>query len=230
MNKRTPLIATATLAAALAYGPAHADLQSRLGGQAVYDTDLNVTWLANANLGGAMSWSTSQSWVAGLNSAVYLGYADWRLPTTLQPDATCDTQSPTRSAGYHCTGSEMGHLFYTELGGVAAQSINGTHNANFGLFQNFQDYSYWSGTEYAEDANLAWNFLFAGGTQHASYLAGYKLDTMYALAVRPGDVAAVPEAGTWAMLLAGLVLVGAAARRRCGRERSSSSRRARWSL
>ena len=30
--------------------PAHAALQSRLNGQAVYDTDLNITWLTNANL------------------------------------------------------------------------------------------------------------------------------------------------------------------------------------
>ena len=214
----------ATLSAALAAGTAHAELQARLGGQAVYDTGMNITWLANANLGGQMNWDAAQGWIAGLNAANHLGFHDWRLPATLQPDASCDTQSATRSAGYHCTGSEMGHLFYVELGGLPAQSINATHNASFGLFQNFQDYSYWSGTEYAQDANLAWNFLFNGGTQHASYLSGFKGDGMYALAVRPGDVTAVPEAATWVMLLAGLGLIVVTTSRRRGRGSSSRSR------
>ena len=58
----------------------------------------------------------------------------------------------------------------------------------------------------------AWAFGFSDGYQPA----GYKGSGFYALAVSPGDVAAVPEADTWAMLLAGLGLVGVATRRRRG--------------
>lgn len=44
------LIASATLAIDLLFNTtAHAALESRLGGQAHYETDLNTTWLANAN-------------------------------------------------------------------------------------------------------------------------------------------------------------------------------------
>ena len=210
---RTLLGASALGIGLLSASGGQAALQSRLGGLAVYDTDLHITWLANANANGARDWATANTWAAGLTVA---GFSGWRLPISLQVDAACDAQGVNYSAGHNCTGSEMGHLFYKELGGVADQALGATHNVNYGLFQNFQDYAYWSATQNANDVNLAWNFLFNGGTQHASYLAGYKLDTSYALAVRPGDVAAVPEAQTWAMLLAGLSLVGAATGRLSG--------------
>lgn len=210
MNTTPTLLGAAALSIGLlSASGAQAALQSRLGGLAVYDTDLNITWLANANVNSARDWAAANTWAAGLTVG---GLSGWRLPISLQVDAACDAQGVNYSAGHNCTGSEMGHLFYNELGGVADQSINATHNVNYGLFQNFQDYYYWSATQNANDVNLAWNFIFLGGTQHASYLAGYKLDTMYALAVHPGDVAAVPEPQTWAMLLAGLALVGAATR------------------
>lgn len=217
---------TQTLLAAVILGTAlltatgaQAALQSRLGGLAVYDTDLNITWLANANANGtigtpgagAMNWAAANSWAAGLTVA---GFSGWRLPTTLQVDATCSAQGANYSAGLNCTGSEMGHLFYTELGGAANLAIDGTHNASFSLFQNFQDYNYWSATGNANDVNLAWNFTFLGGTQSASYPAGYKPTTFFALAVRPGDVAAVPEPEAWVLMLSGLALVSAVAKRR----------------
>ena len=202
---------------------ANAALTSTLGGQGVYDNDLNLTWLANANLAvtnafgvsginpaGYMNWNTAQSWIGAMNTANYLGYNDWRLPTTLQPDAACGSQSGGISYGYNCTGSEMGHLFYNELGGVAGSSILATHNANLALFQNVQSRDYWSGTEYAPNTYVAWYFSTYNGYQNA----GYKTSNMFALAVRPGQVAAVPEPETYAMLLVGLGLLGFMARRR----------------
>jgi hypothetical protein len=81
----------------------HAALLGRLpstpGGsdyQAYYDTALNITWLANANLAksnpfgvsgidpntGYMTWNTTQQWIAAMNAADYLGQTDWQLPTT----------------------------------------------------------------------------------------------------------------------------------------------------
>src|SRR3989344_6138087 len=120
---------------------AQASLVDR-GGGLIYDTDLNVTWLSNANVNGLMTWGNAMTWASNLSyydSVRNVTYTDWRLPTS----DTC--------GGYNCTGSEMGHLFYTELGGVAGQSIATTHNANYNLFQNVQSDVYWSGTEYAPD-------------------------------------------------------------------------------
>ncbi len=193
----------------LAAGSANAALLSRLDGQAYYDTDLDITWLADANLAktnqfgiavgnganqirtsGQMTWDTAQAWIAAMNAAGYLGYSDWRLPITPQPDATCTSQSGSISYGYNCTGSEMGHLFYGELGGVASQSIAMTHNANYNLFSNVQSNAYWSGTVYAPNPGSAWYFYFVNGYQSD----GNKSNAFYAWAVRPGDVVPVPAA------------------------------------
>lgn len=85
--------------------PAYAELLGRLpatpGGsdyQAYYDTELDITWLADASLAqsntfgvspindnntlnpGAMWISTAASYVAAANAAEYLGFSTWRLP------------------------------------------------------------------------------------------------------------------------------------------------------
>jgi hypothetical protein len=206
---------------------ANAALVTALGGQVVNDTDLNITWLANANLAatntfgvsgissfGTMDWYTAQTWIGAMNTANYLGYNDWRLPTTLNPDASCGYQTSGVSWGYNCTGSEMGHLFYNELGGVASSSITTTHNANYNLFSNLQAGLYWSGTVAIPDDQRGHGaFLFSTyfGYQDSASKYGYSL---YALAVRPGQVSAVPEAQTYALMLAGLGLIGWRARRR----------------
>jgi Protein of unknown function (DUF1566)/PEP-CTERM motif len=213
-----------TLWLGLAAGAANADLIAADGGLTVYDAEANLSWLANANLAasntfgvsgigasGYMNWNTAQSWIAAMDAANYLGYNDWRLPTTLQPDVSCGSQLGGVSLGLNCTGSEMGHLFYNELGGVASQSILTTHNANFGLFQNVQSDFYWSGTDYAPNPGAAWEFAISIGDQEASY-KGYD---SFALAVRSGQVvSAVPEPETYAMLLVGLGLLGFTAWRR----------------
>jgi len=137
----------------------NANLVSRLGGQAVYDTDFDITWIADANLAasntfgtaginvsGAMNWTKVNTWIGNLNAANYLGFNDWSLPVTPQPDATCSSQTggvPPQDVGSGCTGSDMGHLFNVE--GVSA--------ATPGLFSNVQSVVYWSGTEFAPDPN-----------------------------------------------------------------------------
>ncbi|WP_310446319.1 PEP-CTERM sorting domain-containing protein [Thiobacillus sp.] len=225
MNYRTVLITTGLIAASLVSGAAQAALQGRnmdanaLTFEAYYDTDLNITWLANANLNGLMDWAAANTWAANLsfyNPLTNQTYADWRLPTTLQPDASCGTQSGGDSYGYNCTGSEMGHLFYSELGGTAGQSILTSADPDVAKFTNLQANFYWSATEYAPGIGLAWGFYFDGGYQDVGDTSYNWFSDFHALAVSPGDVAAVPEADTWAMLLAGLTLVGAATRRRRG--------------
>ena len=67
------------------------DLNGDTVTDAFYDTDLNITWLRDANLNGSMNWATAVSWADNLS---FGGYTDWRLPNT--------TGSCT---GYDCTSS-----------------------------------------------------------------------------------------------------------------------------
>jgi hypothetical protein len=183
---------------------ANAALVSVLSGAGIYDEDIGVTWLTDANLAssntfevsginldGSMSWTTAQSWIDAMNTANYLGYHDWRLPTTLQPDATCEYQFPT-SYGLDCTGSELGHLFYSELGGVRNTSIADTHNINYNLFSNIQANYYWSGTEYVSGSS-AWDFGFGYGGQYVNDLSS----NYFVLALRSSDVVVPVPAAFW---------------------------------
>ena len=118
-NTLARIVATAVGAGALLIaGAAQAALQDRdLEGDSVvdafYDTDLDITWLCNADVNGTMDWDTAVAWADRFSFA---GYDDWRLPTTLQPDPSCSRQSGGVSDGRNCTGSEMGHLWHVELG------------------------------------------------------------------------------------------------------------------
>lgn len=207
----------------------YAALEDRLGGQAVYNTDLNITWLANANLAatdtfgvtginsdGSMFWGTANNWISAMNRAHYLGYSDWRLPFTLQPDPTCDTQYPQYniSMGYSCKGSELGQLFNVEFAGMGANSPNAAPFKN--IQTGFPKSFYWTGTDYpgdpSEDAEV---FDFSSGWEGAGpkYYANNGIET-FAWAVRTGDVSAVPEPATVGLLAAGLGMLGTARRRR----------------
>lgn len=190
----------------------NAALYTRLEGMAVYDSDFNITWTANANINGVMTWDEARTWASNL---VIGGVSGWRLPATLQPDTSCSEQwfsaawigIGEQGAGYNCTGSEMGHLFYNELGGVAGTGIDLVHNAKYSLFSNFTGGSYWSGTTYAPDGSSAWNFIFGQGKQQSSFKGG----ALYAMAVRDGDVASVPIPAAFWLFGSGLLgLIGLA--------------------
>jgi hypothetical protein len=148
-----------------------ADLFDR-GGGLIYDNDLNITWLQDANYAmtsgydadGRMSWDAAMTWAQNL---VYQGYNDWRLPFS---DTSC--------SGNNCIKSEMGHLYYVE--GITSSSP--------APFINVQSYTYWSGTEY--DSGNAWRFSFSSGDQ--AFLG--KNYNRYAWAVHDGDsTPIVPE-------------------------------------
>lgn len=148
-------------AAVLLAGAAQAALQNRdLNGDTVtdafYDTDLNITWLRDANMNGAMNWATAVAWADGFS---FGGYSDWRLPAS----DTCD--------GLNCTGSEMGHLWYVELGNPAGGPM--TNAADFqNLLIGNQAQWYWSGTEYTPVPGNAWFFDTSMGDQAASVRFG----------------------------------------------------------
>lgn len=196
MKRRNTMLAL--LAGLSLTGAAQATLIDR-GSGLIYDTDLNVTWLADANYAltsghdadGQMTWSQATSWAGNLN---YGGYSDWRLPTT-----------PTSCVNYNCTDSEMGHLFYSELGGTAGSPILDSSDPDLGLFTNIQTAWYWSGTEYAPNPSEAFAFNLWGGWQEFPSKEGTH-SSLNAWAVRTGDVSAVPEPTT--LMLFGLGMAG----------------------
>ena len=202
----------------------------------LYDTDLNITWLRNANAAagssfdngfdttdGYMTWANANNWANTLKVGSYSG---WRLPTMVDTGAPgCDGYD--YAGGTECgfnvqtATSEMAHLYYVSLGNLAycppgdATCASGPQLGwgltNTGSFQNLQPHFYWSGAEYGPTLVNAWYFgLYAWvfDTNVGLQDAYLKTEGLPAMAVRPGDVAAaqVPEPGT--LLLAALALAG----------------------
>jgi len=225
------LVAALATAGLLVSGAAQAMLVDR-GGGLIYDSDLNITWLQDANYAmtsgydadGRMSWATATAWAAGLT---YGGFSDWRLPTITDLGAPgCDFSYSGTDCGFNVptNSSELAHLFYVELDNLAAYDTSGyirggSSGVNWGLvnrgpFQNLQSGVYWSGTAYALDpGNQARHFNTSSGLQ----IFGSQRNEFYAWAVRPGDVAAdnsVPEPGTAALVGLALGEVAVARRRR----------------
>jgi len=118
-----------------------------------------------------MNWFEAKIWADNL---IYAGYDDWRLPSALNTDGSDPCQLD------NCTDSEMGHLYYAELGNVANGPLN-ISLKNSGDFQNLQSGIYWSGTEYASMPDYAWHFHFPNGFQSIPN----KNINLYAMAVRP---------------------------------------------
>ena len=176
----------------------------------IYDEDLNITWLGDANFGagsafdegtsttdGAMSWQNAVDWAANLTVG---GFTDWRLPTTTQPDLSCSIQSPSGDAGQHCISSELGHLVNTELGGLWFEFFDHQIFPPLGRrvlqrsvpFTNVQQNriagdAYWSGTEDSVfPATRAWGF--AWGSDNQDLFPKNDVVARFAWAVRDGDV------------------------------------------
>ena len=151
------------------------------------------------NYTGKMTWWGAMAWADQL---VYQGYSDWRLPSAMNVNVDPPTGP---DCGYNVTGSEMGHVYYTELGNT------GGGFTNSGLFgDTLQPDFYWSGTEYAPFSYSAWGFYFYRGDQYNDY----KGDFYYAWAVRPGDSAPIPEPATLLLMGSGLAGLGAIRKRR----------------
>jgi hypothetical protein len=177
-------------------------LESRLGGLAYYDPNLDITWAADANINGYESWHDHEAWVADLAIG---GVSGWRL-ASMDFDGDGNVVNCAGGGVSGCEDNEMGFLYWEE--GI-------TFGAP-GPFSNLQSSAYWSGTEYAPNPALAWNFNFDLGGLHTNF----KGNRSYAWAVYSGDL---PEPGALWQLGSGIGLLALLARRRCLRHRRSTS-------
>jgi PEP-CTERM motif len=158
-----------------------------------FDTTLNITILNNWNIGSG-SWSASA--------------------------APGSAQALAASAGLTASGL-AGWVLPTGDGGAAAGALNqyksiwtGVGSSFAGLsgqFDGVQTGNYWSGTVFAPNPSNAWSFNTISGNQNLDN-QGFPL---FAVAVRPGDVAAaIPEPQTYALMLMGVGVVLLAQRKR----------------
>lgn len=219
---------------------AQAELVDR-GAGLLYDTVLDVTWLADAGYAktigddsdGLMSWIDAGNWVDALeyyDPIREVTYSDWRLPS-LTPingvsfNADDLLNDGTSEWGYNMTSSnnELAYMFYVNLGLNAEIDVDGNVQTNdFGVLSSYSDAG-------RADVGLVKNL------QNGKYwydladdeVSSWRFDMMDGYqhvsfskainpwAVRDGDVAvlAVPEASTWMMWLAGLGFCGFLRRR-----------------
>lgn len=212
------------------------------GAGSTYD-DANA-YFGNTTTDGLMNWQNAADWAANLSyydNVRGVTYTDWRLPTVkpvngfyytpidangwLNGNWTSDGST---DYGFNITStqSELSYMFYVNLGNpgnfTSSGAVYGCSHypssdclKNTGPFVNLLPGTYWSGPLFSRtqssDLTDAWTFQMYDGFQQP--------DTIYfaprlAWAVRDGDVASVPEAETYALMLAGLGLIGWRARRR----------------
>ena len=208
----------------------------------IWDDDNNgksVIWLDYTSL--PKTWNQQINWASTLNGSGILSYhinsaytvdwgvSDWRLPETVDGVDALGYQGPDNgmydyTSGYNLYNSEMGHLYYEELGNKGYVATDGSSPQpgwgliNKGDFQNLDEYWYWSSTEYAasQGAN-AWGFYMHNGRQNQ----GTKDFARAGLALREGRVSTVPIPEPPIILLFFTAIVGLTAHR--GKRKGNST-------
>ena len=189
--------------------------------EAYYDTVLNITWLADADIAntrgeaneGRKSWGAASSYAAALNVN---GITGWRLPSVLPRDGsavynTAFTNNGSSDRGYANTGvgwgtkSELGHMFYVTLANSAFSLTNTAP------FSHLAANDYWTNQPLGTLATQGFFFNTGIGLQDTASLAF----TYKSWVVRDGDISApIPEPETYALMLLGLAATAVVARRR----------------
>lgn len=225
------------LASGLFTTSAEALLHDR-GNGLIYDDVLDITWLQDANyaktsgyaaanatggehsgqtnilVDGRMGWEAATTWADQL---IYRGYDDWRLPSArLQhPIHYTYRYDGSSDRGFNITRSELGHMFYNNLGNLGLIDTNASGpQPGWGLTNtssvdgemvdilNLYSSVYWFGEEYVpppylsgeEDASstrYTWSFGNNLGDQNYTT----KASSFRAWAVRPGDVPEIDASG-----------------------------------
>jgi len=209
------------------------DLDGNLanGFEAYYDTDLDITWLADANYAktsgydadGLLNWDAAQTWTAQLNIN---GVTGWRQPDVKPVNGSSFQYSYSvngstdNASNITSTQSELSHLFYVSLGNKGNVDAAGNFQfiggglTNTGPFSNLQASSYWSGTANASTAYRVWFFSTGNGQQ--TFIDNWNV--MNAWAVHSGDVGtavtSVPEPEAYTLALAGLAAAALLSRKR----------------
>lgn len=189
------------------------------GPEAFYDTTLDVTWLA-AGRATTTNWDIATAWA----QEERYGLSGWRLPTLalhLAPDVCDFSVIGGTDCGYNVftkSGdltqyeagqtiySEIAHLWYVTLANKAqhAPGTGETHPPGWGLsntgdFQNMMAGQYWTDTE--NGPNSAWQFDTYYGYQDNRQGKG---SSIWALALRSGDVLSVPVPNTGLLVILGM--------------------------
>jgi hypothetical protein len=166
----------------------------------IYDDNPSgsVVWLDYSNP--ANTWQNQATWARSLNDTGIITYnllpvysvnwsGSWQLPTTVDGPDVIGYNGNT-SAGYNITSSQMGYLYYIQLGNAGFYDKNGNVQAVSGLtnagpfIQLNSNAWYWSGTEHSDYTPPSfWAFLTSMGTQEE--LVGYNFLSM---ANRPGQL------------------------------------------
>jgi Protein of unknown function (DUF1566) len=186
------------------------------GGGMIYDTTMNITWLADMNYAvtsgyaaggtapdsvvgsnaiwtdGRMGWAAANQWA---NNLVFGGYDDWRLPTVNLSDTSCSNTStpagfPTQYYGYNCAGGELSQLFTLYMGEKMGESVLDQTGDTAEQIANQALFSNLKSSGYWTSQEYApdRNLAWRFGTQGGLQLESNKSLPLYAVAVRAGDV------------------------------------------
>lgn len=185
---------------------------------------------------GKTSWYGAMAFANYLNSVHYGGSTSWQLPGL--SGGTCNFNATGSICGYNVNTNgnrpedELAELYYTETGSKGAYTPTAVYDPSYGFKDAANLFSkkfvrqsafdatreYWTNSEQQMGQNIRPGY-FAENAGYFNMEYGYQYThdkeyLKYAWLVSAGQVAAVPEPETYALLLAGLGLVGAVIRRR----------------